>query len=168
MFNFGRRAFLGTLALAGAAPVAASAAQSLKLTDIKKEADSACLYHCDFGDPPRFVQMLTNISNHYSAYGADPFALQLAVVAHGQGVKFFLENLDGTTWKDEVMVPAIFEKVDGVAKNGLKIYLCSITFERLKLDKEKVRKVPYIAFVPSGVATVGALQNKGFAYMKIG
>ncbi|MBB6307106.1 DsrE family protein [Xanthobacter tagetidis] len=168
MFNFGRRAFLGTLALAGAAPVAASAAQSLKLADIRKEADNACLYHCDFGDPPRFVQMLTNISNHYSAYGADPFALQLAVVAHGQGVKFFLEDLDGTTWKDEVMVPSIFEKVDAVAKNGLKIYLCSITFERLKLDKEKVRKAPYIAFVPSGVATVGALQNKGFAYIKIG
>lgn len=168
MPNFDRRAFLGTLALAGTLPVAAHAAQSLELKDISKEADNACLYHCDFGDPPRFVQMLTNISNHYAAYGADPFALQLAIVAHGPGVKFFLETLEGTTWRDEVMVPAIFEKVAAVARNGLKIYLCSITFERLKLDKAAVRQVPYIAFVPSGVATVGALQNKGFAYVKIG
>ncbi|MDI4663089.1 DsrE family protein [Xanthobacter autotrophicus] len=168
MPNFDRRAFLGTMALAGTVPVAARAAQSLELKDIAKEADNACLYHCDFGDPPRFVQMLTNISNHYSAYGADPFALQLAIVAHGPGVKFFLETLDGTTWRDEVMVPAIFEKVEAVAKNGLRIYLCSITFERLKLDRARVRQAPYIAFVPSGVATVGALQNKGFAYIKIG
>ncbi|MFG1348917.1 DsrE family protein [Xanthobacter autotrophicus] len=168
MPNFDRRAFLGTMALAGTVPVAARAAQSLEPKDIAKEADNACLYHCDFGDPPRFVQMLTNISNHYAAYGADPFALQLAIVAHGPGVKFFLETLDGTTWRDEVMVPAIFEKVEAVAKNGLRIYLCSITFERLKLDKARARQAPYIAFVPSGVATVGALQNKGFAYIKIG
>lgn len=168
MAIFDRRAFLGSLALAGAAPVAASAAQSLQLKDIAKEADSACLYHCDFGDPPRFVQTLTNISNHYSAYGADPFAIQIALVAHGPGVKFFLESLDDTSWRDEVMVPQIFEKVEGVAKNGLKVYLCSITFERLKLNRDKVRKADFIAFVPSGVATVAALQNKGFAYIKIG
>ncbi|MFG1375681.1 DsrE family protein [Xanthobacter autotrophicus] len=168
MPNFDRRAFLGTMALAGTVPVAARAAQNLEPKDIAKEADNACLYHCDFGDPPRFVQMLTNIANHYAAYGADPFALQLAIVAHGPGVKFFLETLDGTTWRDEVMVPAIFEKVEAVAKNGLRIYLCSITFERLKLDKARARQAPYIAFVPSGVATVGALQNKGFAYIKIG
>ncbi|MFG1421282.1 DsrE family protein [Roseixanthobacter liquoris] len=168
MAIFDRRAFLGSLALAGAAPVAASAAQSLQLKDIAKEADSACLYHCDFGEPPRFVQTLTNISNHYSTYGADPFAIQIALVAHGPGVKFFLESLDDTTWRDEVMVPQIFEKVEGVAKNGLKVYLCSITFERLKLDRNKVRKADFIAFVPSGVATVAALQNKGFAYIKIG
>lgn len=168
MTIFDRRAFLGSLALAGAAPVAASAAQSLQLKDISKEADSACLYHCDFGDPPRFVQTLTNISNHYSAYGADPFAIQIALVAHGPGVKFFLESLDDTSWRDEVMVPQIFEKVESVAKNGLKVYLCSITFERLKLNRDKVRKADFIAFVPSGVATVAALQNKGFAYIKIG
>ncbi|OYX74085.1 MAG: hypothetical protein B7Y95_07810 [Rhizobiales bacterium 32-66-11] len=168
MTIFDRRAFLGSLALAGAAPMAASAAQSLQLKDIAKEADSACLYHCDFGDPPRFVQTLTNISNHYSAYGADPFAIQIALVAHGPGVKFFLESLDDTSWRDEVMVPQIFEKVEGVAKNGLKVYLCSITFERLKLNRDKVRKADFIAFVPSGVATVAALQNKGFAYIKIG
>ena len=79
--------------LAGLAAPALAAPRDLKLADLRKEADVACVYHCDFGEPPRFVQMLTNIANHYSAYGADPFALQLAIVAHGQGVKFFLETL---------------------------------------------------------------------------
>ncbi len=112
--------------------------------------------------------MITNISNHYSAYGADPFDLQLALVVHGPGVKFFLESLEDTNWRDEFMVPKIFPSIESQAKNGLKVYVCSITFERLKLDRTRVRKADWISFVPSGVATVAALQSKGFAYLKIG
>jgi uncharacterized protein len=168
MTDMNRRALIGTLGVIGAAGAATAQPASKTLADLKKEADVACLYHIDYGDPPRFVQTLTNISNHYSAYGANPFDLQLAIVAHGPGVKFFLESLEGSPWKEEIMVPQIFERVEAVAKNGLKVHLCSITFERLKLDKTKVRKSDFISFVPSGVATVAALQSKGFAYMKIG
>lgn len=153
---------------AATASAAAAAAPQIGLADLKKEADIACVYHCDFGDPPRFVQMLTNISNHYSAYGADPFALQIVVVAHGAGVKFFLNSLEGTSWAEEVMVPKIFERVEDVAKNGLKVHLCEITFQRNKIDKSRAREASFISFVPSGVAAVAALQAKGFAYMKIG
>lgn len=173
MTEINRRALMGTLA-AGAVTSAASA-QTLSsappiapLSDIKKEADVACLYHCDFGDPPRFVQMITNISNHYSAYDANPFDLQLALVVHGAGVKFFLESLEDTNWRDEFMVPKIFPSIESQAKNGLKVYLCSITFARLKLDRARVRKADWISFVPSGVATVAVLQSKGFAYLKVG
>lgn len=154
--------------IVGAASPAMAAPRDLKLADLKKEADVACVYHCDFGDPQRFVQMLTNISNHYSAYGADPFALQVVVVAHGPGVKFFLSDLEGTSWREEAMVPKMFERVEDVAKNGLKIHLCEITFSRLKIDKAKARDADFVSFVPSGVATVAALQSKGFAYLKIG
>ncbi|HWW49933.1 MAG TPA: DsrE family protein [Xanthobacteraceae bacterium] len=154
--------------VAALASPAIAAPRQLALADLKKEADVACLYHCDFGDPSRFGQMLTNISNHYSAYGADPFAVQLAVVAHGPGVKFFLSSLEDTPWREEITVPKIFDRVDDIAKNGLKIYLCEITFSRLKLDKAKARNADFISFVPSGVATVAALQSKGFAYLKVG
>lgn len=150
-----------------AAPVAA-APRELKLADLKKEADVACVYHCDYGAPARFAQTLTNISNHYSAYGADPFALQIALVAHGPSVKFFLGDLAGTPWKDETIPPDIARQIDDVAKNGLRVHLCEITFSRLKLDKAKVREAEFVSFVPSGVATVAALQTKGFAYLKIG
>lgn len=155
-------------AAAGMAASASAAPRHLTMAELTKEADIACVYHCDFGDPPRFVQMLTNISNHYSAYGADSFALELAVVAHGQGVKFFLTSLEDTAWRDEVMVPKIFERVADVAKNGLRIHLCEITFARLKLDKARVHNAPFLSFVPSGVAAVAALQAKGYGYMKIG
>ena len=167
MSGVDRRALLGTLAV-GAATAAVAQPAIKPLSDLKKEADAACVYHVDYGDPPRFVQTLTNISNHYSAYGANPFDLQIALVAHGPGVKFFLENLENTPWKEDVMVPQIFERVESVSKQGLKIYLCNITFERQKIDRDKARKRDFISFVPSGVATVAALQTKGFAYIKIG
>lgn len=168
MPHFDRRAFLGTMALAGAMPVAAQAAQHLQLKDISKEADVACLYHCDYGDPARFAQTLNNISNHYAAYGADPFAIQLALVVHAGGIKFFLDNLNGTMWEKETLDPTFAEKLDSLAKNGLKVYLCEVTFKRNKVPQEKARTAEYIAFVPSGVATVGALQAKGFGYLKVG
>lgn len=168
MTDFDRRALIGSLALIGSASAAPAQPAIKPLAELKKEADVACVYHVDYGDPPRFVQTLTNISNHYSAYGANPFDLQIALVAHGPGVKFFMESLENTPWKEEVMVPQIFERIEAVSKLGMKVHLCNITFERLKLDREKARKAGFIDFVPSGVATVAALQSKGFAYIKIG
>lgn len=170
MTDLDRRAVLGGIAMAGgalASAAAISAPAMLQLSDLKKEGEVACVYHCDFGEEPRYSQMLTNISNHYSVYGADPFALQIVVVAHGAGVKFFLEDLEGTKWKDEASALKTFARVEDLAKNGLAIYLCDITFERLKLDRAKVRKADFVSFVPSGVATVAALQTKGFAYLKV-
>ena len=58
--------------------------------------------------------------------------------------------------------------VSDLAKNGLKVHLCDITFQRNNLDKGKVRDAPFVSFVPSGVATVAVLQSKGFAYLKVG
>lgn len=150
------------------AATAHAAPPALSMKDLKKEADVACLYHCDYGDNARFAQTLNNISNHYSAYGADPFGLQLVIVAHSASVKYFLSTLEGTPWKDETIDPALFERAAALAKNGLKVYLCEITFQRLKLDKSKVIDAPFVSFVPSGVATVAALQSKGFAYLKVG
>lgn len=147
---------------------AQAAPAQLKMADIKKEADVACLYHCDYGDQPRFAQTLNNISNHYSVYGSDPFGLQLALVVHSVGIKFFLSTLEGTPWKDEVIPAETFERLTALSKNGLKVYLCEITFKRLNIDKAKVKDAPFISFVPSGVAAVAALQSKGFAYLKVG
>jgi len=170
MEDVNRRALIGSAFLASAASLtpALASPRQLALAELKKEADTACVYHCDFGDPQRFSQMINNIGNHYSVYGANPFEAQLCIVAHSAGVKFFLETLEGSPWTEEMTVPKIFERVEPQITNGLKIYLCAITFERLKLDRAKVRRNESIAFVPSGVATVAALQGKGFAYMKVG
>ncbi len=170
MSDLSRRGLVGGIAIAGITVVANRAQGEttiLKLADLKKEADVACVYHCDFGDASRFSQLVNNISNHYSVYG-NPLEVQLAIVAHSAGVKFFLTDLVGSPWSEEAMVPNIFDRVTDVAKNGLKVYLCDITFQRLKLDRAKARSAPFINFVPSGVATVADLQAKGFGYLKVG
>ena len=47
------------------------------------------------------------------------------------------------------------------------MHLCEITFKRLNIDPAKARNVSFIDFVPSGVATIAALQSKGFGYIKV-
>ena len=62
MDTLDRRSLLGGVALAGAglaATGAAAASRDLKLADIRKEADVACLYHCDFGEPAACNTKLT-------------------------------------------------------------------------------------------------------------
>jgi intracellular sulfur oxidation DsrE/DsrF family protein len=167
-----RRELLGTLTASGAVLVATASARAnptlLDLSKLKKEADVACLYHCDFGDPRRFSQMLQNMLNHYSAYEFDSFKLKLVVVAHGQGLKFFLDDLSGTPWEKEMIDPEIYKRFVGLTKYGVEGYLCQITYKRLQIDPAKTRKDAFLKFVPSGVATVAELQTKGFAYLKVG
>jgi intracellular sulfur oxidation DsrE/DsrF family protein len=165
-----RRGFLGAFAFTGAALAStrAGALETLDFNALKKDADFACLYHCDFGDPARFSQMLNNINNHLSAYEFDPMKIKIVVVAHAAGVKFFLEDLSGTPWEKEAIDPDLYKRFTGLTKYGVEGYLCQITYKRLKIDPAKTRADAFLKFVPSGVATVGELQSKGFGYLKIG
>ena len=167
-----RREIVGALAASGAVLASSPAARAnpvdLDLAALKKEADVACLYHCDFGDPQRFSQMLQNMLNHYSAYEFDSFKLKLVVVAHGAGLKFFLADRTGTPWEKDTIDPELYQRFVGLTKYGVEGYLCRITYKRLNIDPEKTRKDAFLRFVPSGVATVAELQTKGFAYLKVG
>lgn len=167
-----RRELVGAIAAAGAGLVAAGTARAEKATldlgTISKDTDFACLYHCDFGDPQRFSQMLQNMLNHYNSYDNDSMKLKLVIVAHGPGIKFFLADLAGTPWEKETIDPDLYKRFTGLAKYGAEAYLCQITYKRLKIDPEKTRTDTFLKFVPSGVRSVGELQSKGFAYLKIG
>lgn len=167
-----RREVFGALIGSGAILAAAGAARSnpvaLNIADVKKDTDFACLYHCDFGDPARFSQMMQNMLNHYSAYEFDPLKLKLVVVAHAAGLKFFLEDRKDTPWEKDDLDPDLFKRFTALSKYGVEAYLCQITYKRLKIDPAKTRKDSFLKFVPSGVATVAELQSKGFAYLKVG
>ena len=165
-----RRGMIGALAASSAtlATTALAAPALLHLNGVKKETDVACVYHCDFGDPRRFSQMLNNMNNHYSAYEFDSFKLKLVVVAHAAGLKFFLEDLSGTPWEKETIDPELYKRFTALTKYGAEAYLCQITYKRQNIDMAKTRKDAFLKFVPSGVATVAELQGKGFAYLKVG
>ncbi len=167
-----RREIVGALAVSGAVLASTQGARAnpvaLDLATDKKDTDIACVYHCDFGDPQRFSQMLQNMLNHYSAYEFDNFKLKLVVVAHGAGLKFFLDDRTGTPWEKDTIDPEIYKRFVGLTKYGAEAYLCQITYKRLKIDPAKTRRDEFLKFVPSGVATVAELQTKGFAYLKVG
>jgi intracellular sulfur oxidation DsrE/DsrF family protein len=167
-----RREIVGALAASGAVLASSQGARAnpvaLDLANYKKDTDVACLYHCDFGDPQRFSQMLQNMLNHYSAYEFDNFKLKLVLVAHGAGLKFFLEDRTGTPWEKDTIDPELYTRFIGLTKYGTEAFLCQITYKRLKIDPAKTRKDEFLRFVPSGVATVAELQSKGFAYLKVG
>jgi len=169
--NSSRRGFLGALAVSGAtlgATQLAAAPDKLDPAGINKDTDVACVYHCDFGDPGRFGQMLTNISNHLSVYEFDPFKVKIVVVAHAAGIKFFLEDLSGTRWANDKIDPELYKRFAGLSKFGVEGYLCEITYKRQNIDPAKTRADAFLKFVPSGVATLAELQTKGFAYIKVG
>jgi hypothetical protein len=171
MSDTSRRGFLGALAVSGAtlaASQAAAAPDKLGFADLKKDTEIACLYHCDFGDPHRFGQMLTNMNNHLSVYEFDDMKVKLVIVTHGAGVKFFIDDLAGTPWANDKIDPELYKRFTGLSKFGVEAYLCEITFKRNNIDLGKAKKDSFLKFVPSGVATVAALQGKGFAYLKVG
>lgn len=173
MTDIDRRHVLGALAAGGATLVASAAAQAkpkeLGLSDLKKETDVACLYHCDFGDDKRVDAMLRNINNHLSVYNFDPLGTKIVIVAHSAGIKYHLKSLAGTPWeKHPAIDPELEKRMKALAQYGVEVYLCKITFERNKLNLDLAKDEPYIKLVPSGVATVAALQAKGYAYLKVG
>jgi intracellular sulfur oxidation DsrE/DsrF family protein len=171
MTNTSRRGLLGALAVSGATLAAsrvAAAPDKLDLSSLKKDTDIACLYHCDFGDPARFGQLLTNMNNHLSVYEFDNMRVKLVIVTHGAGVQFFMDDLTDTPWANNKIDPDLYKRFTGLTKFGVEAYLCEITFKRNKIDMAKAKKDSFLKFVPSGVATVAELQSKGFAYLKVG
>ena len=167
-----RREIIGAMAASGAVLASTAGVRAnpalIDLAQIRKETDIACVYHCDFGDPRRFSQMLQNMLNHYAAYEFDSFRLKLVVVAHAAGIKFFLADRTGTPWEQDNIDPEIYQRFVGLTKYGAEGYLCRITYTRLKIDPAKTRKDAFLKFLPSGVATVAELQAKGFGYLKVG
>ena len=75
MSRFSRRDILGGAVTTGAALGAAAVAQAepkqLPIQNMKKTAQNATVYHCDFGDAGRFSQQLRNINNHLAVYNYD-------------------------------------------------------------------------------------------------
>lgn len=166
-----RRRALGGLLVAGGALLTRAAIAAPGMTTaagVAKEADNAAVYHTDFGDARRYSQMLDNVRNHLAAYEYDPLAMQIVIVAHAAGIKFFLDTLKDTPWAGETLDPDLAKRAAALAGYGVRVLLCRFTFEKNNLPLDRAIAAPWVRMVPSGIATVAALQGKGFAYVKVG
>lgn len=99
---------------------------------------------------------LRNVQNHINALGTGN--AEIVVVTHGKGIDFLLED-----WKDSAG-KSQGDMVQDLANQGVVFNVCRNTLTGRKIDENKVNMNAVI--VPSGVATVGELQVRGYVYVK--
>jgi len=99
---------------------------------------------------------LRNVQNHINALGAGN--AEVVVVTHGKGIDFLLED-----WKDSAG-KSQGDMVQDLANQGVVFNVCRNTLTGRNIDENKVNMNAVI--VPSGVATVGELQLRGYVYIK--
>ncbi len=112
------------------------------------------VYHIN--DSAVAAAALRNVQNHINALGAGN--AEIVVVTHGKGIDFLLED-----WRDS-KGKSQGDMVQDLANQGVKFNVCRNTLIGRKLDENAVNMNAVI--VPSGVATVGELQLRGYVYLK--
>jgi len=113
------------------------------------------VYHVNYKDLKRQKGAMRNIQNHINAVGKDK--LDLRVVMHGGGFTM----LQAANKDLELQ-----NKIISLKEQGVKMQLCANTIRGKKLDKKKLFGLKESDIVPSGVAEIAALQDKGFSYIR--
>jgi uncharacterized protein len=122
----------------------------------KTDKPHKAVYHLNSGDIETQKDVLRNSNNHINAIGKDN--IDLRIVMHAGGVSLLRKA------KDDV---ALKSQIDDLKLKGVKFVVCKITLERGKIDyKKDLYDVAESDLVPSGVAEIALLQEKGFSYVK--
>jgi intracellular sulfur oxidation DsrE/DsrF family protein len=114
------------------------------------------VYHINYNDEKQLAAALGNVKNHISAIGKDK--IDVKVVMHGNGVDLLkVANTDLN----------MQQKVIGLKKDGVAFEVCNNTLVNKKINyKNDLFDVSEKDIVPSGVAEVATLQQKGYVYIK--
>lgn len=129
------------------------------------------VYHADFADPRRFSAMLTSINNMVTTYQNDLAEYDVRIVFVAHGIRFVTADLlKGTPFAEDAELKArrkdLIERLRSLHDTqGVKLELCGITREQVRLEPEKL--IAGVELVPSGVVRIAELQHQGFAYIKI-
>jgi hypothetical protein len=120
------------------------------------EEKQKVVYHINYNDEKQLNAALGNVKNHINAIGKDK--IDVKVVMHGNGV-----DLLKTANTDLDMQ----QKVIGLKKDGVAFQVCNNTLKSKKINyKNDLFDVSEKDIVPSGVAEVANLQQKGYVYIK--
>lgn len=129
------------------------------------------VYHADFADPRRFSAMLTSINNMANTYQEALAEYDIRIVFVSHGIRFVTTDaLKGTPFVEDATLRArrkdLIERLRTLQETqGVKLELCGITREQVRLDPQKL--IAGVELVPSGVVRIAELQHSGFAYLKI-
>jgi uncharacterized protein len=114
------------------------------------------VYHLNSKEIETQKDVLRNVQNHIDAIGADN--IDLRIVMHACGISML------RTAKTDVDMQG---KIESLKLKGVKFAVCKITLDRGKIDyKTDLYDVSEKDLVPSGVAEIALLQEKGFSYIK--
>ena len=145
------RKFLSLIAFALLASGGSSVALAADTAGVQK-----VVYHINYNDEKQLNAALGNAKNHIAAIGKDK--IDMKIVMHGPGVDLLkMANTD----------LGVQQKVILLKKDGVDFAVCKNTLENKKINyKDDLFDVSEKDIVPSGVAEVATLQQKGYAYIK--
>ncbi len=114
------------------------------------------VYHINYNDEKQLNAAMGNVKNHINAIGKDK--IDVKVVMHGNGLDLLkVANTDLN----------MQQKVIGLKKDGVAFQVCKNTLVNKKINyKNDLFDVSEKDIVPSGVAEVANLQQKGYVYIK--
>ena len=104
---------------------------------------------------------LRNAKNHLNAVGDKN--VEMIVVTHSSGAFALVEGSMGKKNK-KGKVYNFTDTVAGLANRGVKFQICANTIRGKKINKNKINENAEI--IPSGVAQVAHLQQRGYLYVK--
>jgi hypothetical protein len=104
---------------------------------------------------------LRNVKNHLNALGDKN--VEIIVVTHSSGAFALVDGSMGKKDKNG-KVYNFSDTIASLANRGVKFEICANTIRGKKIDKNKISE--YAEIVPSGVAQVADLQQKGYLYIK--
>jgi hypothetical protein len=105
---------------------------------------------------------LRNVKNHLNALGDKN--IEVIVVTHGSGAFAMVDGAMGKKDKKTGKVYNFNDQIAELANRGVKFEICANTIRGKKINKNKINENAEI--VPSGVAEVAFLQQKGYIYVK--
>jgi uncharacterized protein len=125
------------------------------------------VYHINYDNPKKQAGALRNIQNHINAVGAKN--LDLKVVLHGNGLSLLLspDALKHTKMKAANANEAMITRIDNLRAQGVSFEVCNNTLAGRKINYENdLHFVDKKHIVPSGVAELARLQQRGYTYIK--
>ena len=105
---------------------------------------------------------LRNAKNHLNAVGDKN--IEMIIVTHSSGAFALVDGSMGKKNKKSGKVYKFNDQIAGLANRGVKFTICANTIRGKKINKNKINENAEI--IPSGVAHVAHLQQKGYLYVK--
>ena len=103
-----------------------------------------------------------NAKNHLNALGDKN--IEMIVVTHSSGAFALVDGAMGKKNKKTGKVYNFTDQIAGLANRGVKFTICANTIRGKKINKNLINENAEI--IPSGVAEVAFLQQKGYMYVK--